>query len=182
MKRSDMAGFLTMKNSILLLWWGKKIFYVFPLYALLITSPIYSQKTIPPSAVQRNVQANDYLKALLQFETWAESEWNDYPEIPGSGYFGDGASDGNGGIRGNNSIILSYTVLIRAFPDAPENHRRMERIVSALKYSTKTHKSYPSNLVAVDGKKWGVDSLSSQREGWQTSLWSALMGFSAALT
>ena len=127
--------------------------------------------------------ADDYLQALLNFEPWAESVWKDYPSIPGSGYFGDGESDGNGGIRGSCSIALSYAVLIRAFPNAPERQHRINRVEAALRYAEETHQSGPPELVAVDGKKWGVDTTCSidDRRGWQANLWAANMGFIAAL-
>lgn len=130
-----------------------------------------------------NRVANDYLKALLRFEPWAESVWKDYPAIPDAGYFGDGASGGNGGIRGNAGITVCYMVLIRAFPDAPQRTHRLNRVDAALRYAVRTHQSGPSGIVAVDGEKWGVaENISlSDRRGWQTSMWAAFMGLAAAL-
>ena len=135
------------------------------------------------AAVPKTGPAADYLQALLRFEPWAESVWKDYPKISNSGYFGDGASDGNGGIRGTIEIAFSYCVLIRAFPDAPERQHRLNRIEAALRYAVETHQSGPAALVAVDGKKWGVDSTCSQNDGrgWQANAWAASMGFVAAL-
>lgn len=125
--------------------------------------------------------APDYLKALLRFEPWAESVWKAYPAIPGSGYFGDGATTGNGGIRGTCGIALAYAVLINALPNAPQRSHRLKRVEAALRYAASTHVG--GSQVAQDGKKWGVLSTNSIHDpnGWQSSLWASSMGFAAAL-
>lgn len=124
-------------------------------------------------SIPKKGTAADYLQALLQFEPWAESVWHEYPKIPYSGYFGDGKSGGNGGIRGSCGIALSYAVLVRAFPHDLKRFYRLKRIEEALRYAEETHKSGRDSVVAVDGKKWGF--------GWQSTLWAASMGFTAAL-
>jgi hypothetical protein len=122
-----------------------------------------------------------YLQALERFEPWAESVWHDYGPIPGSGYFGDGATSGNGGIRGTCGIALAYAVLVRAFPGAPQRLHRLKRVEAALRYAAMTHVGAPDT--AIDGKRWGVLSSNSSTDprGWQSSLWASSMGFAAAL-
>src|SRR5436309_1461144 len=83
-------------------------------------------------APPRSGPGADYLQALVRFEPWAESVWKDDPKIAGAGYFGDGASDGNGGIRGTCGIALAYAVLVREFPQAPERARRLKRVEATL--------------------------------------------------
>jgi hypothetical protein len=131
----------------------------------------------------RNTPSECYLESLLLFEPWAESVWNDYPLIPNSGYFGDGFSYGNGGIRGSCSIALSYAVLIRAFPESPLRQHRIERVEAALRYATETHDSGPENVFTIDGKKWGVFPGMEKYDAhaWQNPQWAAYMGFAAAL-
>lgn len=127
--------------------------------------------------------AADYLEALLRFEPWAESVWRDDAHIRGAGYFGDGASRGNGGIRGTCGVALAYAVLIREFPLAPGRRRRLARVEAALRYAAETHEGGPAYALATDGRKWGVlPSFSSDyEEGWQSSMWAASLGFTAAL-
>jgi len=127
--------------------------------------------------------AADYLLALLRFEPWAELQWHDYAKIANTGYFGDGTTGGNGGIRGTCGIALSYAVLAREFPNAPERQHRIKRVEAALRYAEETHESGQDKVVAVDGKKWGVLSSFSIKDGrgWQSSLWAGSMGFAAAL-
>jgi hypothetical protein len=127
--------------------------------------------------------AADYLEALLRFEPWAESVWKQDPHMREAGYFGDGASRGNGGIRGTCGVALAYAVLIRAFPHSPQRGRRLARVEAALRYAAETHQGGPAAAFATDGRKWGVlpSFASDDKEGWQSSMWAASMGFTAAL-
>ncbi len=161
--------------KILIKWiissWVRIIF----LTILLNAHNIYAEPKSGPAA--------DYLKALLNFEPWAESVWKDYPGIIGTGYFGDGASKGNGGIRGNCGIALAYSVLICEFPNAPEYKNRLKKVEAALRYTAETHVSGPDSSLTVDGKKWGVfpGIKKFDPHAWQSPLWAASMGFAAAL-
>jgi hypothetical protein len=153
------------------------------LLILILTLTIGAQWPIAHAEPPKSGVAADYLKALLRFEPWAESVWKDYPKIEGAGYFGDGASDGNGGIRGSSGIALAYAVFVREFPDSPERNRRLARVEAALRYSSQTHSSGPADAVCVDGKKWGVHPGLDKHNahGWQSPLWAGSMGFAAAL-
>ncbi|HJN17345.1 MAG TPA: discoidin domain-containing protein [Armatimonadota bacterium] len=113
-----------------------------------------------------------YLDCLEEFERYAESVWHDAPALDGGGYFGDGASGGNGGIRGTCGIALAYATLYRAGRgSADDQERRLGRVRSALWYAAETHSS--GGATCVDGKKWGG--------GWQTGLWTGSLGFAAAI-
>jgi hypothetical protein len=117
-----------------------------------------------------------WLDCLLDFERHAESVWREATHAnapPDSGYFGDGRSGGNGGIRGTCGIAVSYAVLVRSLPNDPRNPTRLERIRRTLNYSANTHSSAPGTSVCVDGKRWA--------RGWQTALWSGSMGFACLL-
>lgn len=117
-----------------------------------------------------------YLDCLLDFERHAESIWRGAAHTnapPDSGYFGDGRSSGNGGIRGTCGVAVSYAVLVRSLPGDPRNPTRIERIRQALDYAANTHLTGPAGLVCVDGNRWG--------HGWQTALWSGSMGFACLL-
>lgn len=134
----------------------------------------YSQTSVSKVNIKPSAVALDYLQALLKFEPWAESTWADYERIPGAGYFGDGQSDGNAGIRGTMCIAFTYGVLIDEFPDAPQRAHRLKRLEAALRYAEQTHESGPS--VTIDGKKWG-----GKGNPWQANAWAASMGFVAAM-
>jgi hypothetical protein len=134
---------------------------------------IKEQKIPGNDSIPKSKVASEYLQALLNFEPWAESVWHNYPNIPHSGYFGDGNSGGNGGIRGTCGVALSYAVLVRALPNNPRRTHWINRIEAALRFAEGTHTSASASLLAVDGKKWGYS--------WQSTLWAATMGFAANL-
>lgn len=105
-------------------------------------------------------------ESLLDFERYAESVWHE------EGYFGDGVSDGNAGIRGTCGVALVCAVLAREFPESPERARRVARTIAALRFAASTHRAI-DQAKCTDGKTWGY--------GWQTSLWSGSLGFACAL-
>jgi F5/8 type C domain len=118
--------------------------------------------------------ATTYLDCLLDFERYAETIWTDasYANAPAnSGYWGDGASGGNGGIRGSCGVAVSYAVLVKAFPGDPKNATRISRITKALNYAANTHVSGAN--VCKDGLRWGHD--------WQTAEWGGSLGFACLL-
>ena len=90
---------------------------------------------------------------------------------PDSGYWGDGNSTGNGGIRGSCGVALAHAVLVHSLPGNPTNTFRLERIRKALNYAAHTHLS--GTNTCIDSKKWGHD--------WQSALWAGSMGFACML-
>lgn len=115
-----------------------------------------------------------YLSCLTNFETYSESIWHTAAKTgtaPDSGYFGDGASTGNGGIRGSCGIAVAYAVMVQALPSDPRRATRLARIRQALNYAANSHVS--GTNVCIDGLQWGHD--------WQTAMWAAEMGFACQL-
>lgn len=118
--------------------------------------------------------AATYLECLVDFERHAETIWHTatHTNAPtDSGYFGDGNSTGNGGIRGSCGIAIAYAVLANAFPDDPKRTNRLARVRQALNYAANTHVS--GTNVAKNGSKWGHD--------WQSALWAGSMGLACVL-
>lgn len=127
-----------------------------------------------PTAVARNPVAPPpeiYLQCLRDFERYAETIWHEAQVPAASGYFGDGRSQGNGGIRGTCGIAVAYATLALAEQGGVERPRRVARVTAALRYAADTHVSGPARC--VDGKQWG--------HGWQTCLWSGSLGLAACL-
>ena len=115
-----------------------------------------------------------YLSCLTTFETYAESIWHTATgtNVPAdSGYFGDGNSGGNGGIRGSTGVAVAYAVVVQALPSDPKNPTRLAHIRQALNYAANTHVS--GSNVCIDGLQWGQD--------WQTAMWAGQMGFACQL-
>lgn len=115
-----------------------------------------------------------YLEALRDFERYGETIWRQATHAgapPGTGYWGDGNSSGNGGIRGSCGVAVAYATLVYADPDAPETVRRLDRLRQALEYAAQTHVTGP--YLCRDGRRWG--------RGWQTALWAGSMGLASLL-
>jgi len=115
-----------------------------------------------------------YLEALRDFERYAEGVWRQATHAgapPQTGYWGDGNSSGNGGIRGSCGIAVAYATLVYAEPDSAENARRMDRLRQALDYAAETHLT--GSGLARDGRRWG--------HGWQTAMWAGSMGLACLL-
>ncbi|MCS7091377.1 MAG: hypothetical protein RMN51_02200 [Verrucomicrobiota bacterium] len=115
-----------------------------------------------------------YLEALLDFERYAETHWHEATHSgrpPQSGYWGDGNSSGNGGIRGSCGVAVAYATLVYALPEAPETRRRLQRLQSALEYAAQTHVT--GAYFARDGRRWG--------RGWQTAEWAGSLGLACLL-
>ena len=112
-----------------------------------------------------------YLRCLQDFERYAERVWHEAQTPADGGYFGDGQSRGNGGIRGTCGIAAAYATLAVAEPGGADHGRRLARVKAALRYAAGTHVSGPARC--VDGRQWG--------HGWQTSLWAGSLGLAARL-
>lgn len=148
-------------------------------FVVLISSTLLQAEESIPTA---------YLELIRDFEPYAETLWHkaDYPNSPtDAGYWGDGHSEGNGGIRGSCGIAVGYAVLVRAYPNDPMNKHRLERIRQALNYAAYAHAGGPNGIVCVDKKKWGVtaDQARSMPTGHdsQSSLWASSLGLACML-
>jgi len=113
--------------------------------------------------------ANHYLDCLERFHGYACTIWHDSAQPPDSGYFGDGASGGNGGIRGTCGVLVSYATLLRG--GRGEKHELIDRLRKGLRYAALTHRV--SDHQCRDGKQWGGS--------WQSALWAGSLGFAAAM-
>ena len=115
-----------------------------------------------------------YLESLVDFQGHGDTIWHTatYSNAPpDSGYWGDGNSGGNGGIRGNCGVAVAYAVLARGHPAATNRPARIAKIRQALNYAANTHVS--GTNICVDGNRWG--------HNWQTALWAGSMGLACLL-
>jgi hypothetical protein len=121
-----------------------------------------------------------YLDSLIDFERYAETIWHDATGTSrptNAGYWGDGGSSGNGGIRGSCGIALAYAVLVKALPADPKTGTRLSRVTKALNYATQAHVT--GLKTCTDNNPWGWSSASST--DWQTPEWSGSMGLACVL-
>src|SRR5690348_14881225 len=86
--------------------------------------------------------AQTYLDCLVDFQRYGDSIWHQasYANAPAnSGYWGDGLSTGNGGIRGSCGVAVAYAVLAVAYPADTNRPARIAKIQQALNYASGTH-------------------------------------------
>ena len=130
----------------------------------------------PPS------QIHEYLRFLVAYAPHAETLWHG---ADGAGYWGDGLSRGNGGIRGTSNLTLACAVLVHALDqgwltDAQRGELAragldrgvcLDRVRQSWRYLAGSHVT--GDAKAADGKKWG--------RSWQSSLWVGASGLAALL-
>jgi hypothetical protein len=121
-----------------------------------------------------------YLQCLTNFETYAETIWHDATgssRPTNAGYWGDGGSSGNGGIRGMCGVAVAYAVMVKALPGDPKNSNRISHITKTLNFAGQAHFTGPKTC--TDNNPWGWNSASST--DWQTPEWSGSMALACAL-
>jgi hypothetical protein len=121
-----------------------------------------------------------YLTCLTNFETYAETIWHDATgstHPTNAGYWGDGGSSGNGGIRGMCGVAVAYAVMVKALPGDPKNSNRISHITKALNFAGQAHVT--GTKTCTDNSPWGWSSSTST--DWQTPEWSGSMVLACAL-
>ncbi len=114
-----------------------------------------------------------YERMLLDSYTFSNREWHACVSDPAAGYWGDGVSAGNQGIRAISDVVLTSASLIkyaRAFSTA-ERKEALRKAVAAVRYCTTTHVT--GSAKCVDGKQWG--------NSWQSGMWVGTLAFGAWL-
>ncbi|HZZ42964.1 MAG TPA: hypothetical protein VFE58_08500, partial [Tepidisphaeraceae bacterium] len=104
---------------------------------------------------------------------YAEKEWKVAKFDAGAGYWGDGVSDGNQGIRAIGEMVLGCGTLVKYREDlSDEEWKKLRgRMVAGIRYVTETHLT--GTQKCTDGKKWGGS--------WQSAMWAGEMGMGAWL-
>jgi hypothetical protein len=95
--------------------------------------------------------------------------WKTSAFDPAAGYWGDGVSDGNEGIRAVGEMVFTCGTLLK-FSDAFNASERKEclrKATAAIRYATATHVT--GTQKCADGKRWG--------NSWQSAMWTGTLGF-----
>jgi hypothetical protein len=136
--------------------------------------------TVPLAYDERTAE---YLPFFADYMAYAETIWH---EAPHGGYWGDGLSGSNGGIRGTSNLTLAAALLVFAEDqDWLTTHQvsnltaagldrtaRLNRIRQSWIYLAATHVTGNTTCPA-DDKPWG--------RSWQSSLWVGASGLAALL-
>ncbi len=110
----------------------------------------------------------------------AEGEWKTSSFDPAAGYWGDGVSAGNEGLRTIASMALASATLLKYDPDLSAGERRqlLAKVTAAIRYATATH--ITGTQKCTDGKHWGATKKFGG-ESWQSGMWTGTLSFGAWL-
>ena len=112
-----------------------------------------------------------YATMLTQYCQFAESKWHTSAFDPNAGYWGNGVSNSNEGIRAVANTALAYAVAAKK-TDALNARQRaayIRRVSSGVRFIVSTHLT--GKQVSGDGKQWG--------NGWQSGMWTGTMCMAA---
>ncbi len=123
-----------------------------------------------------------YLPSLVRYAGHVDSLWHEQAH---GGYWGDGRSAGNGGIRGTSNITLLLAFLVHAedrgwLSEAQredlaardlDRKGRLARVAASWRFLAESHVT--GGGACADGKPWG--------HSWQSSLWMGASGLAAWL-
>ena len=110
----------------------------------------------------------------------AAAEWKSAAFGSQAGFWGDGASSGNGGIRTVVSMLLACSTLIR-YGDRVEHAVRSDlasKSLAAMRYTTATHRT--GSAKCSDGKQWGATP-GFGSESWQSGMWTGTLAWASWL-
>ncbi|WP_263367410.1 hypothetical protein [Edaphobacter bradus] len=121
-----------------------------------------------------------YVRVLIDACHYAEGDWRVSAFDPTVGFWGDGVSVGNEGIRALASMALACATLLK-YEDvlsAAERREFLETTKSSLRYATATHLT--GTQKCTDGKSWGA-TIQFRGESWQSGMWTGTLAWAAWL-
>jgi len=116
---------------------------------------------------------NTYTSLLVEGCDYSERFWKVSSFDSEAGYWGDGASDGNQGIRAISEMVFVSGTLLK-YPEAFPREKEAEvlsKTKAAIRFACATHLTGMQKC--PDGKSWGGS--------WQSAMWTATLGFGAWL-
>ncbi len=114
-----------------------------------------------------------YTTLLREACQHSDAFWKQSAFDPAAGYWGNGISDGNEGIRAVGGMVLACGTLLK-YSDAPgavERRDYLGKETAALRYAVATH--ITGTRKCADGKPWGGS--------WQSAMWTGTLAFGAWL-
>jgi hypothetical protein len=110
----------------------------------------------------------------------ADADWRVSTFDPVAGYWGDGVSAGNQGIRAIGGMVLACGTLLKYDDSLTDAERRdwLAKAKSALRYVTATHVTGTHDC--TNGKRWGATERFGA-ESWQSGMWTGTLCFGAWL-
>ena len=111
---------------------------------------------------------------------YADRDWKSSSFDPAAGYWGDGVSSGNEGIRTVVSMTLACGTLLKYDDGLNAGERRdvLAKATAALRYVVATHVT--GTQKCPDGKQWGATEKFGS-ESWQSGMWTGTLAFGSWL-
>ena len=152
------------------------------LFVVLLLLPVYSQASEPYQIhpLSERQMLETYTQLLREACTYAERDWKSSSFSPEAGFWGDGASSGNQGIRTIASMVLACGTLLKYDPELTEAERSnlLTKATAALRFATATHVT--GTQKCPDGKSWGA-TRNFGAGSWQSGMWTGTLAFGAWL-
>jgi hypothetical protein len=113
----------------------------------------------------------NYSSLLIEACHHADQFWKTSTFDPAAGYWGDGVSDGNQGIRAIGEMTLTCGTLLKYSGSLTEAERGdwFSKARAAIRYAAATHRT--GRQKCADRKQWGGS--------WQSAMWTGTLGFGA---
>ena len=125
-----------------------------------------------------------YIQLLQDACFYADRDWTNSSFDPRAGYWGNGFSGENSGIREIGSMVLGCGTLLKYDDHLSDAERQdlLAKATAALRYATATH--FTGTQRCTDHRKWGGLDRPGVRTGrvqWQSSYWAGSFVFGAWL-
>jgi hypothetical protein len=123
---------------------------------------------------------NTYIQMLRDACANGDRDWTNSSFDPAAGYWGDGVSLGNQGIRTVASMALACATLVKYDNTLPSELRRAltDKTIAAIRFTVATHITGPQKC--PDGKQWGSTEPPG-RGNWQSGMWTGTFAWAAWL-
>lgn len=110
----------------------------------------------------------------------SDRDWKTFSSDPAEGYWGNGISGGNEGIRGVAGMVLACGALLKYDDGLSDGQRRdlLAKATAAIRYATSAHVT--GTHKCVDGKQWGATEKFGPGS-WQSGMWTGTLAFGAWL-
>lgn len=150
------------------------------LILLLLASCVLAQGPYRIERLSEPQVLQTYREVLIDAFHQADGEWKTSRFDSDAGYWGDGVSGGNEGIRTIGGMVLACGTLLKYDDSLSPDVRRqlLTKAVASLRYVTATHITGPQKC--TDGKHWGATEPFGPGS-WQSGMWTGTLAFGAWL-
>ena len=140
---------------------------------LLLSSCAWAKDVYDVRKLSEREMLKTYTSLMVDACRHSEQFWKAASFDSTAGYWGDGASDGNQGIRAIGEMIFVHGTLLKysSASSATERAASLNKISAALRFVCATHVT--GTQKCPDGKSWGGS--------WQSAMWAGTLGFGAWL-